>query len=122
MEGLLLAPAHNAERREVKKSTGQEQGNYYARGISSIVILIPHRIVFPTLEGGRQLSQIARTRGRKKGDSMAPSDLPPTKYQALEDDGAATMASNISIGREGGLGGGDWEGILRRPYGRCRRP
>ena len=47
---------------------------------------------------------------------MAPSDLPPTKYQALEDDGAATMASNISIGREGG-----GEGQCGRPRPRSGR-
>ena len=39
MEGLPLAPAHNAERGEVKKSTGQEQGNN-ARGI--VIFILDH--------------------------------------------------------------------------------
>ena len=46
MEGALLAPAHIAERGEVKKSTGQEQGND-AKGIASkrASLVIPKSLI-----------------------------------------------------------------------------
>ena len=46
MEGSLLAPAHIAERGEVKKSTGQEQGKD-AKGIASkrTSLVIPKSLI-----------------------------------------------------------------------------
>ena len=66
MEGALLAPAHIAERGEVKKSTGQEQGKD-ANGIASkrASLVIPKSLIAvfsPTLRTDNEQVAISHPR------------------------------------------------------------